>query len=36
MDLSELLVFKIDLLTEESISLYLINGIKKEAKVILA
>lgn len=34
--LSEFLVVKGDLLTEESISPYLIDGIKKEAKVISA
>jgi len=33
-ELSELLGVKVDLLTEESISSYLIDGIKKEAKVI--
>jgi uncharacterized protein len=35
-ELSELLGVKVDLLTEESISPYLIDGIKKEAKVISA
>jgi predicted nucleotidyltransferase len=33
-ELSEFLGVKVDLLTEESISPYLIEGIKKEAKVI--
>ncbi len=33
-ELSEFLVLKVDLLTEESISPYLIDGIKKEAKMI--
>ena len=33
-ELSELLGVKVDLLTEESISPYLIDGIKREAKVI--
>nr|WP_231593604.1 nucleotidyltransferase family protein [Methanosarcina siciliae] len=33
-ELSELLRLKVDLLTEASISPYLIDGIKKEAKVI--
>lgn len=33
-ELSELLGVKVDLLTEDSISPYLIDGIKKEAKVI--
>ncbi|AKB31339.1 nucleotidyltransferase [Methanosarcina siciliae HI350] len=33
-ELSELLGLKVDLLTEESISPYLIDGIKREAKVI--
>jgi predicted nucleotidyltransferase len=33
-ELSEFLGLKVDLLTEESISPYLIEGIKKEAKVI--
>lgn len=35
-ELSEFLGVKVDLLTEESISPYLIEGIKKEAKVISA
>lgn len=34
-ELSELLEVKVDLLDEESISPYLIEGIKKEAKMIL-
>ncbi len=33
-ELSEFLGVKVDLLTEESISPYLVDGIKKEAKVI--
>jgi len=35
-ELSEFLGVKVDLLTEESISPYLIDGIKREAKVISA
>ena len=35
-ELSEFLGIKVDLLTEESISPYLIDGIKREAKVITA
>jgi uncharacterized protein len=35
-ELAEFLGVKVDLLTEESISPYLIEGIKKEAKVISA
>lgn len=35
-EISEFLGVKVDLLTEESISPYLIEGIKKEAKVISA
>lgn len=35
-ELSELLGVKVDLLTEESISPYLIDGIKMDAKVIFA
>jgi len=35
-ELSEFLGVKVDLLTEESISPYLIDGIKKKAKVISA
>jgi predicted nucleotidyltransferase len=35
-ELSEFLGIKVDLLTEESISPYLIDGIKREAKVISA